>query len=345
MAFIDAHPTREDYWRAIVLFGRNVASYKFALAKSLLEFANKESTFVPLSELAVPFAKHVAEHLSRVDRQGTSSSSRFLDVCRKFNRGEVDHNRLIEQTVALGFVNVIDAFHVISRRADVVPDIKPFYVDERKTRSGIIITDELLKLKEEFQFQNLPQEAEARWRLVEAAWELNLTPALLTVRYERQSGVFFVTNAENRRIHVTSSRDALDGYQKGRCFYCFRNVSIQPQSPELAEVDHFLPHTLVRNNDVEINLNGIWNLVLACSDCNSGGDGKWTRVPKLKYLERLHRRNNFFIESHHPLRETLIAQTGATELLRERFLQQQYNWAKSLLIHDWEAREELVPTF
>ena len=28
---------RMDYWRGIVLFGRNLASYKFALAKALLE--------------------------------------------------------------------------------------------------------------------------------------------------------------------------------------------------------------------------------------------------------------------------------------------------------------------
>jgi hypothetical protein len=33
MPFIDTQPTREDYWRSIILFGWNVASYKFALAK------------------------------------------------------------------------------------------------------------------------------------------------------------------------------------------------------------------------------------------------------------------------------------------------------------------------
>lgn len=241
MPFIDTKPSREDCWRSIVLFGRNVASYKFALAKSLLELAPRDSTFVSLDELAVPFAKHVTEHLSRVDKQGTSSSSRFLDACRKYNRGEIDKSALVEQTVALGFQNVIDAFHVVNRRADVTPDTKPFFVDERKTRSGIVITDELLRLKEEFQFQNLPLEAEARWRLVETAWELDMTPALLRVRYDKESELLFVTGTDRRRIAVTSSRNALDGYQKGRCFYCFRNISIQLLSADLADVDHFLP--------------------------------------------------------------------------------------------------------
>lgn len=30
--FQDKHPSWESYWRSVILFGRNVASYKFALA-------------------------------------------------------------------------------------------------------------------------------------------------------------------------------------------------------------------------------------------------------------------------------------------------------------------------
>ena len=41
----------EDCWRAVVLLGGNVACYKFALAKSLLELADEETTFVTLEEL------------------------------------------------------------------------------------------------------------------------------------------------------------------------------------------------------------------------------------------------------------------------------------------------------
>lgn len=37
----EGQPTLENYWRAVILFGRNVASYKFALGKSLLEFASQ----------------------------------------------------------------------------------------------------------------------------------------------------------------------------------------------------------------------------------------------------------------------------------------------------------------
>ena len=38
--------TNEDYWRAIILFGGNSATYKFALAKSLSEFVRKQQSFI-----------------------------------------------------------------------------------------------------------------------------------------------------------------------------------------------------------------------------------------------------------------------------------------------------------
>jgi hypothetical protein len=78
--FIEKDPSLDSYWRAIVLFGRNVASYKFALAKSLLERSPEAGERVSLEELAEPFARHVSEHLKIADKQGTSVQSRFLDT-------------------------------------------------------------------------------------------------------------------------------------------------------------------------------------------------------------------------------------------------------------------------
>ena len=48
--FYDIDPSLENYWRGVILFGRNVASYKFALAKSLLELADKKSDFIALEK-------------------------------------------------------------------------------------------------------------------------------------------------------------------------------------------------------------------------------------------------------------------------------------------------------
>jgi hypothetical protein len=54
-SFLPTQPTNEDYWRGIILLGRNVATYKLALAKSLLELAATGKTFVKLEDLAVPY--------------------------------------------------------------------------------------------------------------------------------------------------------------------------------------------------------------------------------------------------------------------------------------------------
>lgn len=49
--FMETAPSLESYWRAIILFGRNVASYKFALAKSLLDI---QESSIALEDLARP---------------------------------------------------------------------------------------------------------------------------------------------------------------------------------------------------------------------------------------------------------------------------------------------------
>ena len=63
LPFISVAPALEDYWRGIILFGKNSASYKFALAKSLLELNPQAGQLLKLSDLAPAFAKHIVDHL------------------------------------------------------------------------------------------------------------------------------------------------------------------------------------------------------------------------------------------------------------------------------------------
>lgn len=113
--FVETSPTADAYWRSIILFGSNSATYKFALGKALLEIAAGDRTFVSLEDLAKPYARNLVEHLQRTDRQGTAASSRFLNACRKFIRGEITEGELVDKTVRFGFANVLDAFHMVNR--------------------------------------------------------------------------------------------------------------------------------------------------------------------------------------------------------------------------------------
>jgi 5-methylcytosine-specific restriction endonuclease McrA len=282
--------------------------------------------------LAEPFSRHIVEHLAHTPKQATSASSRFLETCRDFNNGKIQKAELLDQTAKLGFNNVIDAFDIVNREEVPVR----FFVDERRGGGGIRLTDQLLQLRERIQFENLPQEVEARWRLVETAWQLGVTRNALTVSKDGES---LAVHSGARRVGLISCRDALNGYQKGKCFYCFRDISVQSASEILGDVDHFHPWTLLQIAP-SLNVNGVWNLVLACRDCNRGAKGKSSRLPRQRFLERLDTRNEFFITSHHPLRETLMAQTGATRQERVQYLNDTYNAAWEWLIHRWEPRSE-----
>ena len=235
--FIESHPNPASCWRAIVLFGRNVATYKFALARSLVELAQATDDLIRLDDLAVPFAREIARHLNAADRQATSRSSVFLDACRNFNRGELSADQLRIETVRRGFNNVIDAFHIVG--SSDVP-IR-FFHDERATAKGIRLTDEFRRLMAHTQAKSLAPEAEARWRLVETAWNLGVPSRVLEVRTDIETGELFVATDATRRVSIAGVRDALNGYQKGACFYCNQPITIGGSKTLDADVDHFFP--------------------------------------------------------------------------------------------------------
>lgn len=338
--FRENDPSLESQWRSVILFGKNSASYKFAFGKALLELASKEVNSISLKELSPIFVSHILEHLKKNDRQGNAQSSTFLNACRKYNHEEIDYDHLLHITEKHGFTNVVDAFQNVNGGA--IPN--PFYgKDYHGTRKNIVITDDLLKLTESFQFANFNEEVEARWNLVETAWNLDLSPHLLEVKIDDDLQTLFLESRLMKRKNITSARASLNGYQKGKCFYSFQDISINPGDEHLCAVDHFFPHVhKIRMSESGANVNGVWNLVLSDQLVNLS---KGAKIPELKYLERLYKRNEFYIASRHPLGETIINQTGATLAERRRFLQKQYDLSVNLSIQKWSPLIELEPLF
>jgi len=333
-------PSIESQWRAIILFGKNSATYKFAFAKSLLELVNNETTRISLKDLSEPFTRNILNHLKENDKQGNSKSSTFLNGCRFYLSDEMEYSELLKLTEQRGFANVVDAFQNVN--GVEIPNT--FYLkDYIGRKKEIIITDELLKLKESFHFQNFEQEVEARWNLVETAWNLSINPNLLEVKYDEENTLFFIENDIMKRKDITSVKDALNGYQKGKCFYSFQNISINSNSQNICDVDHFLPHTnkiIHSRNGADVD--GVWNLVLADSSINRQ---KSSKVPEKYFLNRLYNRNEFYISSKHPLAETIINQTGYTKEKRKIFLEKHYNLAIENSIQTWKPNIELIGTF
>lgn len=333
-------PSLESQWRAIILFGKNSATYKFAFAKSLLGLIEKEKTKITLDELAIPFANSIVEHLKQSDKQGNAGSSKFLEGCRSYINETISKEELYSLTERFGFINVIDAFQNVN--GGMIPN--QFYEKNySRGKKEIVVTDNLLKIKELFQYRNFEQEVEARWNLVETAWNLQINPNLLEVKYDENKSLFFIESNLMRRIDITSARDSLNGYQKGKCFYSYQDISINKNDQNICEVDHFLPHrNKLAHSTTGANINGVWNLVLAESKINLN---KRAKIPEKRFLHRLFNRNEFYIESKHPLAETIINQTGMTKESRIRFLENQYNLALTHSIQQWKPEIELTGTF
>lgn len=339
--FKEEHPTIDSYWRALILFGRNTASYKFALSKSLLELTQNGNTSVSLSDLAVIYSSKICEHLKLSEKQTSGKDGLFIEACKNFNSNMITQDELIERTVKNGFNYVLDAFHVVN---DEHIPIEFYKKDFSSRNKKLILTDDMFKLLNDPCAINFINETEARWRLVETAWELGVSKNLLNIKYDSEEQELFIIDNYLKRKDITSARSALNGYQKGKCFYCFRDISVEKISENSCDVDHFFPHVL-KPLIPHANLDGVWNLVLSCSHCNRGFDGKFAKVPSTNYLERLHKRNEFLIASHHPLRETLMSQTGETTEKRINFLKEIDKIAINALIHRWEVKPNATEVF
>lgn len=284
-----------------------------------------------MHELAVRFSEHLARHIRTAPKQSTRTGPvEYFELCRRFNEGEATADELVEYTERHAFDDVIDRFHVVGR--EDVP-IR-FYIDERSSSGGITLTKDIHELADSLS-GDLNREVESRWNLVETAWTLNLPARLIEVQADTELNNLTIM-LNGRRSSVTSARGALNGYQRGSCFYCFRPISIVPGNELLGQVDHFFPFVLgTRDRSFSGKVDGVWNLVLSCASCN-GPAGKSDKVPSPNLLQRLDRRNEYLIESNHPLKETIKKQTGQTMPDRHAFLQAFHTAATSALIHNWE---------
>ncbi|ARV06128.1 hypothetical protein BTO04_05170 [Polaribacter sp. SA4-10] len=94
--------------------------------------------------------------------------------------------------------------------------------------------------------------------MVETAWNLNLSPKLLEIKYDEDKSFFFLENDFIRRTDITSIRDSLNGYQKGKYFYSFQYISVVSGSFNLCQVAPFIPHLnkSVRNH-FRANINDV----------------------------------------------------------------------------------------
>ena len=333
----------EENWRSIILFGKNVASYKFALAKTLLELDTNDP-FISLEDLALPYAKNIASHLENCKKQITNPrGSKFLTLCEDYSNKLVDEDELRVITAKTAFGDVIPRFHNVAGQESI-----DFYEDLSKSKKGILLTDNFYQLLDSSQKENFLKEAESRWRLWEEAILNNLSQHFLLQYDEDTEQLYRQKIDEPIRENITSAKPALNGYQQGQCFYCNKEILLEAKRGEYGacQVDHFFAWDFYKKTFYGVlkttlgkEVDRIWNLVLACEKCNIQ---KLSTLPNKdqnkkfpNYLEKLHNKNNALIRSPLPLKESIMKDTGSNEKERSTFLNKIYDELHSLKPFQW----------
>ena len=127
---------KEDFWRAIILYGLNQATYKIALGQSLIRFTEQQKNSVSMNELAADFfymylerLKHGKPQLATPNRQTAMER-----IVNEYNLKKITQTQAIEKVEREAFNDVIDRFHTV----DGLETPVKFY---EKTDKGLIIFD------------------------------------------------------------------------------------------------------------------------------------------------------------------------------------------------------------
>jgi hypothetical protein len=194
--------TPQDYWRAIVLYGNNVATYKIALADVLIAFARESKTQVTMPELADAFFhRYLARFANGQPQQSDPSRKTVLErTIEAYRAGQLTETAAVEQVARQGFNDVVPGFHTVNG----APVPLPFY---EQTLAGLVLTDALLELFGPAPRLDLQAEVASRWDLLEAAFAMHLPVEVLGT----DAHMLYRTNGYER-IDITSTRPVLNGY-------------------------------------------------------------------------------------------------------------------------------------
>ena len=324
MQFYRTEPTPRTSWRLAVLMGANTRTYKFALAHALLEAAARGADKVSLDDLARPYALALAQrvlHYPQARADQSRSEQDFLSVCAAEAEATLltgdPTPALLESARRSMPAMVMQKFHNL-RGGTQLPH-RFYEVGTGVDKGTVMLAPELRAVAQDLQVSLLEQELEARWAIVEASFSTGIGPVLRSqgLRVDGEGMVEAV-----RRVPVTGVREAISGFQHGRCSYC--HDPLDKLNDEVA-VDHVYPFSLMQRESWQgPNLNEVWNLVLAHTTCNGS---KSNRLPTEAEVQRLLSRNEAIIESPHPLRralETLMTGSpgtfGSSQAARLTFL-------------------------
>ena len=311
-----------DYWKAITLFGLNAATYKPALATCLLRAAKGGQTQFDWQDLSCDFFDVYSSRLksNQMPQQSTVGRQTKLErIVKQVEVNNLSRSNAIDFVAKEGFVDVVPRFHTIGNDAKIAAS--RFY--EADFGKSINIKDALFEIVES-NFDDLLQEAEARWSLLEGAFLINHSNYNFALANSIRE-IYLKDGYERKPL--THLKDFLSGYQANICFYCAAPMS------EI-DVDHLLPRQVLQHDQ-------IWNLVLAHRECNRIKDDA---VVSPHFVEKLIRRNENIMGSNHPWKAKIQSDIGTTRGRRASKIKEHYENVKTVLGNRfWGGSENYNP--
>jgi 5-methylcytosine-specific restriction endonuclease McrA len=283
--------------------GANSRTYKFALGSALLSIARDGREAVSIAELAEPYAMALARRVHRFPQgpaRTVMGKADFLGILAAESKLTVTTGSPTERLIAASVASmpgmVMQKFHNLRVLGDVP---HTFYeVVGRGNDRVVRLTPDLASIATSADV--LRDELDARWSIVESSFDADIGRTLLDRGFVLSADGAQVLQAPLGRAPVTSARAALSGFQHGRCFYCHELLTSIARG---VHVDHVYPVALTRTGSWHgPDLNGVWNLVVACSSCNLS---KSSRLPTPDEIRALIDRNEAIMTSPHPLKRTL----------------------------------------
>lgn len=297
-----------DYWKALILYGLNQATYKIALGKTLLSMSAKGYNRVPWDVLAAEFFDQYRTRLEVEDRMPQQATpGRRTTMERIFGSFQLRQNldEAISEVGATAFEDVIPRFHNLAGMEDIQGKFYRFEFGRY-----LELTDALHIVREE-QEDALHAELDARWGLLEGAFSI----AAGDYRLANDVREIYLTGAYKRKP-LTGNISFLQGYQGNICFYC--GMEMQPGD---IDVDHVLPRQVLQHDE-------IWNLVLAHRACNVR---KLDRIVGEHFILKLIARNENIMGSNHPWKKRVASMLGVTPAARAKQLHWHFENVKTIL--------------
>jgi len=293
-----------DYWKGIILYGLNAATYKMALAKCLLKFARAGQNRVLWEELATSFYDEYRHRITINPTPQMAIPGRLTvleRIVKEEALGIINRTQAIEKVGLNGFNDVVPRFQTIGTDANIAKGA--FY--EFDFGRTLELKDNLLHLGET-SFEELNDEVEARWSLLEGAF--SITHSQEEYKLANDIRDIYLKQGSDRK-QLTKNIPFLSGYQGNVCFYCGEALGSD------IHVDHVLPWQILRHDE-------IWNLVLSHEHCNLQ---KSDQLVGPHFIKKLIARNENIMGSNHPWKHKIEILLGRTSRERASSLTHHYD--------------------